>query len=170
MKIDITQFKKECYLYIWLTQFLNKTNDEGRIKLENEACGRRKEDFERIQLQLDIFNSLEKKFTLNEYETVLYEDIRKQMSFKNRKNLDISKLKTDVCEFLLRLDNPFSNNKEYQSMTSILYTQYPDVHKRVKNNIKNTIMFFDDQMLYEYIYNFVHNNEQKKLTKQKNVK
>ena len=156
MKTDITDIKKNCYLYNWLSVFLNKTKEEDRINLENKMCGRRKEDFEKIQFQLDIYDTFKNKFKLDEYEYNLYSEIKKQMSFKNRKNLDVSKLKTDVCEFLLRLDNPFYDGLEYCSMTSILYSEYSNVHKKIKKQLMFELSINDEKILNELILSMIN--------------
>ena len=124
--------EKLCNLYSWLSMYLDQMTEEKLLVLENKACGERKEDLGKIQKQLDTYKNFEKKFTLDEDLKYLKGEIKKQLAYKNRKYLNTSQLKIDVCEFMLKLDNPF---QEGTSMTSFLYTAYPEVLERIKKEL-----------------------------------
>ena len=137
--------KKLCNLYSWLSMYLEQMTEEKLQVLENKACGERKEDLGKIQKQLDTYKNFEKKFTLDEDLRYLKGEIEKQLAHKNRKYLNTSQLKVDVCEFMLKLDNPFQKGT---SMTSFLYTAYPEVLERIKKELVFSL-YYDCQTVDE---------------------
>ncbi len=140
-KKEVSKIERLCFLYNWVNEFLELTDEDKLITLENSACGTIKNDYEKAQQQLDVYQSLKSKFILDEDQNFLLQSIYEQMKFKNRNKLDQVKLKADVCEFILRIDNPFydpnkTTDEQKPVIASFLYTAYPAVAKRIKRQLE----------------------------------
>lgn len=130
MNITEKEVIKLCNLYSWLNVFLSQINHEQLQKLEDDYFKNknRKPGLPRIQLELDIYHSLEHCYNshlLSERQQTLKKQITK------RKNKDIEQIKSDVCQFLLELDSIDKNI----SMTSHLYSAYPSVYNRIYKDL-----------------------------------
>ncbi len=157
--------EKLCYLYDWLSTYVSQTNDIQLQELEDKACGKRKSTLARISFQLDVYKTFKHKFSLDQDQKALLENIKKQLKYKNRKRMsedELQSLKADVCEFMLKLDNP---TQEGLSMTSILYTSYPEVLERLKLELAYSLPYCQTAEETDHIKHSLESCKIKKLGK-----
>lgn len=151
-QISQEKAKKLCDLYHWLNLFVELVGKErldDLQKLEDECFKKRNNTLGRCNAEMDLYRSFASSWQkfLNEDEIKLYTKIEKELSPKNRKCLNEEKVKADVCEFRLKLDDLSVR----RTVVSRLYTAYPKVRDRLYKQLYTIFKKTEDMEIQDMI-------------------